>query len=404
MDLFLARQPIFDKHHNVYGYELLYRSNQNNVYNHFDGDQASLNVIHNAFLLTGPENISGGKKIFINFTANLLKNKVALSLPKQLLVVEILENIAPDKTILSVCAELKKAGYTLALDDFVLHSPQVNSLINYADIIKVDFRQSSLDDIQKIAEHSIHKGIKLLAEKTETLEELTVAKSLGYIFFQGYFFSKPLIIATRDIPSHKLAHLQMLHEINQTDLSIECLEAIVKRDTSLTYKLLKYINSVSFGMSQPIDSIKHAMVLLGEKEVRKWASLIIFTKIAQDNTPELLMSSLIRAKFSESLADEMGFRDKKSMLFLAGMFSLLDAMIGRPLAEVLEKIPLPEDIKKALLGEDNRYRDLLGMVIHYEKADWQNFAKFAQKINFDENKIPDLYLNAVRWAEKTLKA
>jgi len=403
MELFVARQPIFDIHQNVYGYELLYRSQRGNYYDGSDGDQASFSVIHNIFFLIGLENLTGGKKAFINFTKNLLVNDIAFSLPKEFLVIEVLENIEPDELIISTCTELKKSGYVLALDDFVMKNNFFNPLVELADIIKVDLRESRAEEMKEIAQQFASKGIKLLAEKTETLEEFKLAREMGYVYFQGYFFSKPIIISRKDIPSNKINHLQMLQEINREDLDLGSLEKIIKRDTSLTYKLLKYINSAFFGLRQPITSIKHALVLLGEYEVRKWASLILLTSIGQDKPAEILITSLVRAKFCESLVSEAAFKGKESALFLLGMFSMIDVLISRPMDEILEEILLPEDVKVALLGGENRYRDMLELALSYERGDWQFFSQYVSKLSLDEDKIPDLYLNSIDWAEKSLK-
>lgn len=401
MEVFLARQPVFDLRQNVFGYELLYRSQQSAVYDGIDGDQATLSVIHNTFLLMGLENLTGGKKAFINFTRKLLETEVAHSLPTKGVVIEILEDIEPDETMVSVCAALKKAGYSLALDDFVLKHIG-NPLLQFADIIKVDLRQTTMEESRTIVEHYAPQGIKLLAEKTETLEEFTAAKENGFIYFQGYFFSKPVIVSRKNIPSAKINHLRMIREINREDLDMRQLETIVKQDTSLTYKLMRYINSPFFGLRQSISSIQNALVLLGEREVRKWASLVLLTSLGQDKPAEVLVTSLGRAKFCEALAIEVGLKSKAPELFLVGMFSMIDVLIGRPLPELLEEMLLPQEVKDALLGQSNTYRDILDLVLSNEKGDWEACAARAAKFSLDASKVPDLYLSAIQWAENTL--
>lgn len=401
MEVFLARQPIFDLRQNVFGYELLYRSQQSAVYDGVDGDQATLSVIHNTFLLMGVENLTGGRKAFINFTRKLLEKEVALTLPTQGVIIEILEDIVPDEAMVAVCAALKKAGYSLALDDFVLKQ-MGNPLLQFADIIKVDLRQTTMEESRMIVEQYAPKGIKLLAEKTETLEEFTAAKGIGFVYFQGYFFSKPVIVSRKDIPSAKINHLRMIREINREDLDMRQLETIVKQDTSLTYKLLRYINSPFFGLRQSISSIQNALVLLGEREVRKWTSLVLLTSLGQDKPAEVLITSLARAKLCEALAAEVGLKSKAPELFLVGMFSMIDVLIGRPLEELLQEMLLPQEVKDALNGQNNTYRNVLDLVLSNEKGDWEAFAACAATLTFDASKVPDLYVNALQWAEKTL--
>ncbi|RLA92058.1 MAG: diguanylate phosphodiesterase, partial [Deltaproteobacteria bacterium] len=277
MEVFVARQPIFDHQQKVYGYELLYRSRNNDNYDETNGDRASLKVIENFLFITGIEKLTGGKRAFINFTKNLLLEGIAFKLPPKFLVIEILEDVDPNEEIITVCHELKRSGYLLALDDFVLKENGSNPLLNLIDILKVDIQLSSEDEVEATTQKAKEKRIKLLAEKTETLSEFEKAKKLGYNYFQGYFFSKPKIIARKDIPASKIAQLELLQEINRPELDLEKLEKIVKKDTSLTFKLLKYINSAFFGLYQPVTSIKKALIMVGESELRKWGSLIILT-------------------------------------------------------------------------------------------------------------------------------
>ncbi|HNR13436.1 MAG TPA: HDOD domain-containing protein [Thermodesulfobacteriota bacterium] len=402
MELFVARQPIFDKSQNVFGYELLYRSQQANAYDGLDGDRATLDVIHNTFLLIGSHNLTGGKKAFINFTRNLLTNKTAHNLPNQVLVIEILEDVELDDVLVKECRELRKAGYSLALDD-VVAGKEFGSLLDVVDFVKVDFKLTSIEERKEIADAYAGRGIKLLAEKTETVDEFDEAKRMGYSYFQGYFFSKPVIVARNDIPTTKIAYLNVLQEIHQEELDIAALEKSVKCDASLSYKLLKYINSAYFGQQKQIESIRHALSLLGEREVRKWLSLVVMTIIAQDKTAELLANALIKAKFCELMSQEVGRREKESSSFLVGMFANLDAFIGRPLDEIVDDMPLSQDVKAALKGERNIYRDLLDIALCYETGDWDTLLKYIAAFDIDQSKIPQLYVDSVMWAETMLQ-
>ena len=245
MDIFIARQPIFDIRQNVFAYELLYRSGIKNLYAGINGDQASSEVIGSSFLLFGLENLTMGKKAFINFTRKLLEDEVATLLPKESIVVEVLENVEPDKQMLSACIKLKELGYQLALDDFA-YDPRFEPFIDLVDIIKVDFLQTSPQDRAALVQRIGNKNIKFLAEKVETKEDFNQALQAGYSYFQGYFFSKPNIVSGKDITSFKLTYLQLLQEIGKPDLDFDELEETIKRDVALSYKLLRYINSAAF--------------------------------------------------------------------------------------------------------------------------------------------------------------
>ena len=400
MDVFVARQPIFDRHQHVYGYELLYRSGLANAYQGTDGSQASLSVIRNAFLMLGPQALTGRKKAFINFTKDLLVSGIALSLPHDHTVVEILEDIQPDEPTLNACKDLKKAGFMIALDDYTLSNDTQDSFLELADIVKVDFKLTPEEDRGKIVQRFSGLSKQFLAEKVETRQEFNAAVQKGYALFQGYFFSKPVVVAGKDIPTIKLNYVQVVNEINHPELDFYALERVIKQDTSLCYTLLNYINSAYFGLREHITSIRHALVLLGEGEVRKWASLVLFTFIGDDNPPEVIVTSLIRAKLCESLAPHAGLTGSASELFLMGMFSMLDVLVGRPLREILTAVRLSNDVKNALLGLKSKYKDVFDLAVNYQTGKWEPFLHCAKKLSLDEAKVPPLYLQAVDWADQ----
>ena len=217
MENFVARQAIFDKNLKVYAYELLFRAGQENVYAATDADLATSSVITDSFITIGLESLTRGKRAFINFTKNLLMDETATIIPKDSLVVEILEDIKPDEGIIAACTKLKESGYTLALDDFIFDEV-FKPLIELADIIKVDFRLSGMEESRALIEKYGLKRIKFLAEKVETQDEFDQALEMGFTYFQGYFFSKPVIVTSKDIPGYKINHLNIMHEINHPDI------------------------------------------------------------------------------------------------------------------------------------------------------------------------------------------
>lgn len=403
MDIFVARQPIFDRRQRVFGYELLYRSGMTNKYDGTDGTEASLAVIRNTLLFLGKQIVTPSTFAFINFTKQLLMSGVAETLPPAQTVIEILEDIEPDQDLLRACRSLKEAGYTLALDDYTIRNTVQNPLIELADILKVDMIHSTERESRAIVLKHSGNGRKLLAEGVETHEEFSKAFSLGYSLFQGYFFSKPVIVPGKDIPGHKLTYMQLLQELNKKELNFHIIKNAVKQDISLCYMLLKYMNSAYFGLREEITSIMQALLLLGEEQVRRWASLVLVTFIGADKPSEVVVRALIRGHMAEMLADHVGLEGHKSELFLMGMFSMLDVLIGRPLADIIEGVNLGKDVKGALLGEANLHGQLYRLVLAYESGDWQKLDLIADGLHMEVESIPSIYLAAVERADEIIK-
>lgn len=398
----VARQPIFDAKLNVFAYELLFRNSFINSCDTFDGDQATLDVITNSFLLIGIDTLTYGKKALINFTANSLKNNIPTMLPKELIGVELLENIPPDEEIINACKDLKQNGYLLILDDFIF-SPEYLPLIELTDIIKVDFRITPLNERKQIIQRLRSYPIKFLAEKIETQEEFQDAIHMGYSYFQGYFFCKPLIVSGKTLPSYKTNYFRILSEINRPELDFKKLESIIKQDVSLSYKLLKFINSSIFGFKTKISSLQHALSLLGQKELTKWISLIALKSVADDKPGELILNSLIRACFAEKLSLAKMSKQSASDAFLMGMLSHIDVLLDRPLNAILAEISLDETIKRALLEkEQNQFFILYKLIQTYEAGNWEEYSRYVTKFEIDEHAVSKAYREALIWAHNLM--
>jgi c-di-GMP-related signal transduction protein len=401
MDVFIARQPIFDTNQGVYGYELLYRSGMQNVYSGVDGDKASFSVIGNTLLVIGSQQISQGKRVFVNFTRKLLLEGAATYLPREIGVIEILEDVEPDDELIEAIKAIRSQGYILALDDFILRGNEYSPFLKLVDIIKVDFRQTDEQERKAIGQRFPDSGrVKLLAEKTETREEFDNALKMGYSYFQGYFFCKPAILARRDISGQKIHYLRILKELGAYSPSFETIRKIIKHNPSFAYKLLKYVNSAFFGLRREISSIMHALELLGEEEIRKWVSLAVLMELGNDQPLELIRLCLLRARFSENLASKAGYKRQKSEFFFVGLFSCMDVLLGRPMEEILEDLPIQTSIKEALLGKTNIFKIVLDLVISYEKADWMDFPALASRLGIEESEVPQVYSNSIEWADR----
>lgn len=396
MDVFLARQPILDKFNKLFGYELLFRDSENNMYYSDDGDKATVGVIKNSFINIGIDKVTGGKKAFINFTENILKSGIFEVLPPTSVIVEVLEDIEPTEEVLELCKKLKTLGYVIALDDFV-YSAKYRKLIDIADIIKVDFKITKGQERKKIIEQVNSATIKFLAEKVETLEEFNEAVSLGYSYFQGYYFSKPLIISGKRISENKIIHMKLLKEISSKNFTIDSIENLIKRDLSLSFKLLKLINSANYSFRSEIKSIKQALALLGEKELKNWLYLIVFKTLGEDKPEIIIINSLTRAKFAELIAEKNSKEYNQYNAYLLGMLSMVDLLLDRPLHEILEELLIPLEVKAALNGINNEYRKLLNLVIEYEKGQWHKVSEISRDLKLDEKWLPKAYYEAISY-------
>ncbi len=403
METYIARQPIFDAQQRAYAYELLFRSGLVNAFDHADINQASSKVIADCCFLLGTENITRGKRAFINVTEDVLLQEYVHLLPRKLTVVELLETIKPTAEVIAACRKLKQVGYLLALDDFV-YEEAYRPLIELADIIKVDFLATPKVEQEALVRHFARPNLRFLAEKVESYEVFKEALRMGYHYFQGYFFCRPLIVSKKDVPGFKLNHLRILREIHQPELNYDQIEEIIKRDVSLYYKFLRYINSAAFSWRREIESIKQALFLLGETQFKKWASLITLTSMSQDKPEELVIQAITRARFCELLAPLIGMPARATELFLMGMLSLIDAIMDQPLAEILAEIPLTEDVKGALLTGEGSLHDIYQYILAYERGQWDLATQQAERLKLKESEVPKLYVEAIEWVQESFQS
>lgn len=398
MDVYVARQPILTRRKKISGYELLFRDETARYVPGIDGDVATSTVLDNSFFTIGMDELLDGKKSFINFTQRLLEQKVPTLLPKESTVIEILEDVEPTPVLVEACREMTCQGYTFALDDFA-YTPKLDPLIELAEIIKFDFRLSSVEQIQAYLEQiPRHNNLKMLAEKVETYEEFNTAKEMGFDFFQGFFFCKPELISGKKIPGSQLALLQIMSEVNQPNFDIQKIENLITPDVNLSYRLLRYINSAYFAKAQPIASIQQGLVYLGEAEIRRFVSLVAMSSLGKGKPGELIRAACIRGKFCELLATIIPGIVSGPELFTLGMFSLIDAILDQPMARIMADLPLSEEIKKALVDRQGKLVGYLLVVETYEKGMWHHMSKTAQVMKIQENKLPHLYNQACAWS------
>ncbi len=396
MEVFIARQPIFDKKKNVYAYELLYRTGERNVSGVIDGDQATSSVVGNALMLAGLETLTQNRLAFINFTKQLIIDEIPTVFSNENLVIEILEDIVPDPEFIASCKRLKEKGYTIALDDFVLDYPY-ESILDLADIIKVDFLLTTPQERKMIIQKYGNRNIRFLAEKIETLEQFEEAMAYGYAYFQGYFFSKPVIMKHTDIKPASLNYIKILEELDSDVPEYERIASVIEADVSLSYKLLRLINSAAFYTNSRVTSIKHALVMLGFKEIRKWISIVMLRELAEGKPDEIIRVSLLRGRMGEILSNQFDLESRRTEVFLMGMFSMIDTLMGQSMENALTVLPLEDDVKAGILGEKNAFSDLFRIVTAYEKGNWDYLFLKAKAYDVGLNVFPDAYIEAAKW-------
>ncbi|SET00488.1 EAL and HDOD domain-containing protein [Anaerobranca gottschalkii] len=395
MEVFIARQPIFDRNLSVYGYELLYRNSMDNYYQGNDDNQATAELINNAFFTMDFQKLTDGKKAFINFSQTMLEREIPLLLPKDSTVVEVLENVKLTEEVIKVCEKLKKNGYTIAIDDFVFHQ-DLQLLLKFIDIVKVEFNKVDYYTQSRAIKKYGHQ-VFFLAEKIETREDFIKALNLGYQLFQGYFFSKPTILKSNDLVFLNVKLLQMLEELSKVEPNFDKLAEIIQRDLGLTYRLLKLVNSVYFSTRQEIKSVKHALVRMGIVEIKKWIFLMLLIGVKSKENNELVKNCLIRGKMMELLAKEQKLPNPLNY-FLTGMFSAIDILLNKRMQDVLDELPLDSEVKQALLGNNNRLKEYLDLVISYEKFIWEKIENSPVLQEIGKDKILKNYIVAIEWA------
>jgi c-di-GMP-related signal transduction protein len=399
VDSFIARQPIFDRGQQVFGYELLFRSGPENFFTGADTDSASSQVIGESLHGFGLAQLIGPRKAFLNVSRRVLVDGLVQVLPPERTVIEILETVDPDDDVLDACRELKRAGFLIALDDFV-DRPEVAVLVDLADIIKIDFKLTPALERAKLAREFRRRGIQLVAEKVETREDFLEGRDAGYTYFQGYFFCRPEMLNRKEIPAVKQSYLRFLREVTRADIDYRKLEPIIRQDVALTVKLLRFLNSAHFGFREPVVSIRHALLLLGERAIRQWASLMALVRLGEGKPPELLTTSLIRARFCESAGQPAGLDHADDDLFLLGLLSTMDALTDQPLEDILADMPLSPEIKHALLGEASRLGSFYALALACERGDWERVSTLCRELTLDETEVGELYLQSVKWADQ----
>jgi c-di-GMP-related signal transduction protein len=392
---YVARQPIVDRQEKVFGYELLFREGLENVFTG-DTDEASRATLDRS-LLMGLDVLCDGHCAFVNCTRDTLIKGLVTLLPPASTVVEVLESVPPDPDVIKACRGLKAAGYQIALDDYVADDPRA-VLAEIADIIKVDIQLTTEEQRRDLIKQHGPSHCRMLAEKVETHADFVQARDHGFVYFQGYFFRRPEMLNTRDMPANRLNYLRMLQEVSRPDLNVADLEKSIKAEASVCYRLLRYLNSPVFGFKSEIHSVKHALSMLGDRQVRRWVRLVAAVGAGQDKTSDLVLAALVRGRFGELLQPLVPHGE--SDLFLLGLLSLIDAMLDMPMSEVLERIALDAQTKAVLLALPSPLRPIYQLMLAHESGEWGAAGDLSVSLHLDPEEVASRYWQAQQWARE----
>ncbi len=398
-NLFVGRQPIFDKNLELVAYELLFRGGHDHTQARIDNaDAATSQVILNTFLEIGLDNIVGKHFAFINLTRGFLTGHFQLPFETDRVVLEVLEDIDIDAEVIQGVKELAARGFRIALDDFLYEEDRHRDIIPLANIIKIDLMALDRETLDRHVGMLRKKRVKLLAEKVETEAEFEHCKALGFDYYQGYWFAKPSMVSGKRAPTSRLAIMDLLGKLQSPDITIDELEAQISQDVALSYKMLHYINSSFFALRRKIESLHQALVLLGLDNVRNWISLIALSGI--DGKPAYMLNeTILRAKMAELLATAAG-RQAPEKYFTVGLFSSLERLLDMPMTEILKDLPLSTELQQALLGHEGDLGAVLKCVLAYERGDF-DAVSYA---GLPDARIRQAYLESLSWAMETMQA
>lgn len=395
---YVARQPIVDRRNRVHGYELLFRAGPEERFRG-NGELATRTMLDNTVMF-GLDRLTGGLPAFVNCTRESLAEDLVSVLPASMTVLEILENVEPSPSLFEACRSLKSAGFRIALDDFEWR-PGIEPLVRIADYIKVDFRLTNPAGRARLLEKLRSSAVALIAEKVENEAEYRQACGEGFALFQGFFFCRPVLIENGKVPENRMLHLRMLKILRDDSFELCKLTELVKQDASLTYRLLRLVNSPMCAVRQEVRSIGSALLAVGEDTFRKLATLAITSEMSRGSSEELLRLSFVRGRFCE-LVGEMCGRDASEQ-YMLGMLSLLDAMLRMPMPQLIPHLPMRPEIHDALLGKHNHESILLEWLAAHEQCDWHRCDAMATQIGLNENVLAPAYAEAIAWAEDALR-
>ena len=391
---YVARQPILDRAQDVFGYEILFRNGVEDYFN-ADPELAARSTLDSS-LLFGITTLCHNRRAFVNCTREVLFKDLITLLPPTHAVAEILETVEPEDRVIAACKRLKSSGYLIALDDFAPNDPRI-PLCEFADIIKIDVRATRPEERAGMMRRFASPKCKMLAEKIETPHEFQQARDMGFTYFQGYFFCRPELVIGREVPASRVHYVRLLEMVSRREIDMLELEKLLKQEASISYRLLRYLNSPVFGMALEVKSIRHAMGILGEREMRRWIRLVVTVGAAEQTCSELVLMGLTRARFCEMLSDRV---QSNGDLFLLGLLSMMDAILEVSMEVLLEQIPVERETKAVLLGEKSTLQPLHQLLLAHESGNWAKSSELAKQLKLSDEEVATHWWEALQWAQE----
>lgn len=393
-EVYVARQPIYDSAMAVMAYELLYRPAPGATRARIvDPRQATLEVISSAALEIGLDRLSGGQPVHINFPMELLVNVPDLPLPPKLVVIEVLEDVRAEATVIEGIRKLRARGHRIALDDY---SPQVSDprLLDFADMVKLEITHPPAGELKRQVQDLQARGVQLIAENVETPEDFEGCVALGFTGFQGHFLQHPQTFRARRVPSSRLSTLRLVASLSNEQFSVDEIESLISQNVSMSYHVLRCINSSYYSLPRKIESIRQAIVILGVDHLRQLCSLLCLQGF-DDRPPSLFLNAMTRARMCEQLG-RLGGAKETGAFFITGLFSLLNAMVGMPTQKIVEELPLSPAVSRALVAGEGDLGKALYCTRAYERAAWDHVAYR----DLPPSLIRAAYVDALAWAEE----
>lgn len=397
-DFFVGKQPIYNNDLGIFGYEMLFRDSNANVadLSKITDDSATSVTIQNVFVEMGLEKLVGSHYAFINLTEQFLLAEDSIPFSPEQVVIEVLEDVVVGPELIKAVKRLKEEGFVIALDDYI-YSPSHKPLIDIVDIVKIDIMQLSKEELVEHVKILKKYNVRLLAEKIENLDEFDFCVGLGFDYYQGYFLAEPRIIKGEGLPNNKLGILSLLAIIHNPESEIDEISDEISRDVTTSYKILKLVNSAFFNLSRRIDSVKDVVVIMGRNKLSSWASVMALAGM-DDRPPEMIRMALVRAKMCELMAKVKG-RKSLDGYFTVGLFSALDVLMERELSELIQPLPLSDDVVEALLHKKGEKGEILSCALACETADFD----YINNVGFHPRDLFSVNVESIEWANNVVE-
>ncbi len=393
---FIARQPILDREEKVYAYELIFRPGEGDFWPPPNGNPE--NAVDLSSTFEEIDEITEGARAVIRCSRQVLVSGLAGKLPRERVVLELLPTGNADEDVLKACRSLRNAGFLIALGNY--QGAWLEPLADVVNLFRLDVNATGDRAQWLLIKKYKPKGMMFVADKVERRAQFEAAAHQGFSFFQGPYYRRPQVAAHSEVAPTKLGYLLVLGAVTRPEIDVQEVARAIKHDLALSYNLLRFLNSARFAFRSQIKSIRHALLLLGQNEIRKWVGLISVSALGEGSPPVLVSTALVRGAFCESLAPLVGALNRQSDYFFLGLLSCIDVLMQRPMRTTLADLPIAPDVSAALLGEENPLRDILRMVTAYEEGNWQEACEMAKKSGLNEEILPALFIQALRWSRE----